>query len=173
MSGFNQALPFVLDMEGGYANHPSDPGGATNHGITQKTYNDWRVSRGLGFADVKQITRDEVEAIYYHRYWIDGRCDALPWPISLAHFDACVNHGIRSATKMLQAVVHVTQDGIIGPITAKAVAEENPETVLNELLWERLRYYYRICQNRPASKVFLLGWVRRLIHLRVRTRPAA
>lgn len=168
MSGFFQALPFVLDMEGGYVNNPNDPGGATNQGITQGTYDAWRKSKGLPHATVRHITTEEVQAIYHERYWVDGHCDALPWPLSMAHFDACVNHGIRNATRILQRALAVTDDGIIGPITEAAIDEASPEKLMNSMTWERLRFYYRICQRRTASRVFLLGWIRRLIHLRDR-----
>jgi len=168
MSDFLQALPFVLEMEGGFANHPSDPGGTTNFGVTQKTYNQWRVAKGLKWADVRNITQEEVQTIYHERYWVDGHCDALPWPVSLAHFDACVNHGIRNATKLLQKALGVTPDGVIGPVTEATIHRADPRKLLEEMGWVRLKFYYDICQNRSASKVFLMGWVRRLLHLRKR-----
>jgi lysozyme family protein len=168
MSGFLQALPFVLEMEGGYANHPSDPGGATNFGITQLTYNQWRVAKGLKWANVRHITEEEVQAIYHERYWTDGHCDSLPWPVSLAHFDACVNHGIGNATKLLQKALGVTPDGVIGPVTEAAIHRADPDRLLNDMGWTRLRFYFDICQRRPASKVFLMGWVLRLLKLRKR-----
>jgi len=164
MSGFLQALPVILEYEGGYSNHPSDPGGATNFGITQATYDSW-----LGFhKDVREITTAEVEAIYHRNYWVAGKCDALPWPASLAHFDAAVNHGVTQAARVLQKAVSVAVDGQIGPITLAAIDHMDVKQLVNGMLWKRLDLYYRIVQGRPASNVFLLGWVRRLLKLKER-----
>jgi lysozyme family protein len=162
MAGFLQALPFVLEMEGGYCNHPDDPGGATNYGITQATYDAW-----LGHhKDVRDITSDEVSAIYHKNYWLRGKCDALLWPANLTHFDACVNHGTDAAARVLQKAVGVAVDGIIGPATLDAASIT--DDLVGKMLWKRLDLYYRICQAKPTSKVFLLGWVRRLLKLRER-----
>lgn len=166
MSGFNQALPFVLRMEGGYVDDPDDRGGATNYGVTQATYDAWNDSRGHPRRPVKQITKTEVDAIYHSRYWVDGKCDALPWPLSAAHFDACVNHGIGNAAKMLQQAVGATVDGEIGPKTLAAAARAwtKSDDVLEDLLWTRLDFYYRISKGTQVK--FLRGWLRRVIHLR-------
>lgn len=65
---FPRALALVLAQEGGYADHPYDPGGATNFGITIATLRDWR-GRPVSKADVRALGRDEVAAIYRARYW--------------------------------------------------------------------------------------------------------
>jgi lysozyme family protein len=168
MSGFHQALPFVLAQEGGYSDHPDDPGGATNKGITQAVYDEWLDSQAVPRRPVRYIAEAEVEAIYHRRYWLAGRCDSLPWPASLAHFDACVNHGIRNATKLLQRALGVEADGVVGPVTEGAIVTADWGKVLPALLWTRTRFYCDICQARPASRVFLLGWIRRVLALRDR-----
>jgi lysozyme family protein len=165
VSSFDRALPFVLRMEGGYSNHPSDPGGATNKGITQKTYDEWTEGRGGGTRSVREITDAEVYAIYKTRYWDAARCDALPWPLALCHFDAAVNHGVRNAIKLLQRALGVDDDGIFGPKTQAALNAADPDALFGQWYAARLKFYYDICQGRPASRVFLLGWVRRLVHL--------
>ena len=68
-AAFQASLPFILRWEGGYVNHPADPGGATNKGVTQRVYDDWRVRRGMPARDVRQITDGEVHAIYEAGYW--------------------------------------------------------------------------------------------------------
>ncbi len=166
MSGFNQALPVILKHEGGYVNDPDDPGGATNKGIIQKTYDAWRRSKGLRQKAVRGISDNEVESIYHERYWVVGKCDALPWPASLAHFDACVNHGPKNAAKLLQRAAGVTDDGAIGPLTLAAVAAMNRRPLVNGMLWARLAFYEAIARRRPASRKFLLAWLSRVNHLR-------
>lgn len=106
MSAFDQALSFVLAMEGGYVNHPKDPGGATNMGITQATYDAWRKSRKLPPQDVRLLTREEAAAIYRANYWdrIGGDALAQKDPaLALVAFDAAVQHGVQLATQMLKA----------------------------------------------------------------------
>lgn len=168
MSGFVQALPIVLRMEGGYVDDPDDRGGATNFGITQKTYDSWLKSNALASRPVKLVTREEVEAIYFVRYWISGKCDALPWPLSAAHFDACVNHGLYRAAKQLQEALGVKVDGQIGPKTLAAVAGCDMHRLLEDLRWVRLDFYYLIAKGKQVK--FLRGWLRRMIHLREATR---
>ncbi len=164
MSGFARALPFVLRMEGGFVNDPHDPGGATNRGVTQSTYDAWRRSKGEPVRPVKEITSDEVEAIYHERYWLAAKCDALPWPVSLAVFDAAVNHGVGRAVRLLQDAAGVPVDGMIGPKTLGAIAALPPRELLERMFWGRVEFYVTISEG-PKAK-FLRGWVRRVLHLR-------
>lgn len=93
MAGFSEALPVILRFEGGFLHNGDDPRSATNKGITQKTYNAWRRSKGLAPKAARVISDEDVEVIYHDAYWMKGNCDQLPWPASLAHFDACVSTG--------------------------------------------------------------------------------
>ncbi len=138
-------------------------------GVTQKVYDAWRTKAGKRHQPVKVISDDEVEAIYHRDYWVAGKCDALPWPASMAHFDACVNHGIRNASKLLQRAADVQDDGKIGPITLKAVGAMDPATLVNGMLWKRLAFYEAIVLHRPKSKVFLLAWLSRVNDLHRKT----
>lgn len=164
MSGFFQALPFVLEMEGGYVNDPDDRGGATNKGITQVRYDAWRQGVGLEPRPVRSIQDDEVTSIYHSMYWVVGKCDALPWPASLVHFDACVNHGPHRAAVILQDAVDVIADGKIGPKTLAAVEAMDVRVLCYRMLLQRVEFYYDISTGRQVK--FLRGWLRRVIHLR-------
>jgi lysozyme family protein len=170
MSGFYQALPVTLRFEGGFANHPADPGGATMKGVTQGTYDAFRHELGQPSAPVREITDAEVELIYHTRYWTPAKCDALPWPASLCHFDASVNHGLTGAAKLLQRAAGVPDDGKIGPNTLAAIGAMPVPLLVARMLFERLDYYERICLGRPASRVFLLAWLSRVNALRDRCR---
>lgn len=99
METFRLALDFTLAHEGGFSDHPSDPGGATNLGITQAVYDDWRISRGLTTRSVRAIERAEAEAIYLHRYWIPSGAAELPAPVAVVVFDAAVNSGVSRSLR--------------------------------------------------------------------------
>lgn len=99
---FDAALAFVLRAEGGYSDHPADPGGATNRGITQATYDAWRRAKKLPPRPVREITGEEVKAIYRERYWNPIRGDDLPPALALAAFDTAVNMGVAAAREGLK-----------------------------------------------------------------------
>jgi lysozyme family protein len=106
MSAFDQALNFVLAMGGGYVKHPKDPGGTTNMGITQATYDAWRKGKKLPPQDVHLLTREEAAAIYRANYWDRIGGDELAQkdpPLALVAFDAAVQHGVQLAAQMLKA----------------------------------------------------------------------
>lgn len=165
MSGFLTALPFTLRMEGGYVDNRDDRGGPTNYGITQETFDRWNRARGRSVREVASITTTEAQDIYHAWYWVEGKCDALPWPVSVAHFDACVNHGTRRAARMLQEALGVKTDGKIGPKTLAAAEAAIPREILQDMLWVRLDFYFEISKQ-PSQLQFLRGWLRRTIHLR-------
>ncbi len=98
---FERALAFVLKWEGGYSDHPSDPGGATNMGVTQAVYDAWRLSKGQAKQDVRLITREEAAAIYKERYWDPLGVSNYNPALALIAFDAAVNHGLSAAKKWL------------------------------------------------------------------------
>lgn len=162
MTDFARSLPVILKAEGGYVHDPDDRGGATNKGVTQKTYDSWRKSELLPVRPVKEIQDVEVETIYRQDYWFAGRCDALAWPVSLVHFDACVNHGVGRASKMLQDAAGVAVDGKVGPKTIAAV-NADPAGVVKRYLEERERFYRLIGIGNQGK--FLKGWLARLGHL--------
>lgn len=165
---FEVALPVILRAEGGFVDHPDDPGGATNRGITQSTYTNWLRTVGRESRSVKDITDEEVIDIYRSQYWEEAHCDDVPWPVSLAHFDAAVNHGVRQAIRFLQGVTGANVDGIWGPETQGAVARMDPDELLREALWARLKFYASITVRRPQFRTFLAGWLLRVIKLRQR-----
>jgi lysozyme family protein len=163
---FQRALAFVLKAEGGYTNHPSDRGGPTNKGILQREYEQYRRAEGLPLADVRDILNAEVADIYLHDYWLAGRCDRMPWPVSLAHFDACVNTGVAQAAKFLQRTVGTRDDGVIGPLTLGALASaperESPGALAARLARQRIPFYRALAKRDPEQRVFLQGWLNRV-----------
>jgi lysozyme family protein len=163
---FQRALAFVLKAEGGYTNHPSDRGGPTNKGILQREYDQYRRDNGLPSADVRDILNTEVTDIYLHDYWLAGRCDRMPWPVSLAHFDACVNTGLAQAAKFLQRTVGTRDDSLIGPLTLGALTatleRESPSVLAARLARQRVAFYRQLAKRDPEQRVFLQGWLNRV-----------
>ncbi|GAA6176951.1 glycoside hydrolase family 108 protein [Sulfitobacter pacificus] len=142
---FEESLKAVLVHEGGYVNHPKDPGGATNKGITHRTYAAWQHKHGLPTDNVRNITDEQVAAIYKKQYWDTIRGDDLPHGIDYAVFDFAVNSGPARAAKFLQRIVGVSADGIIGLQTLRAAESTGSDK----------RVVIMLCQNR-------LAWLKRL-----------
>jgi lysozyme family protein len=160
-SNYDDALRRLLAHEGGYSNHPSDPGGPTKFGITLAVYRQ-AVKPRATVADVKAMTVDEAKAIYRFRYWDAQRCDELPSGVDYAVFDYGVNSGIGRSVKALQRIAGVADDGALGPITLAAVRKAEPRTLVNAICDERLRFL----QSVKTWNVFGKGWGRRVSEVR-------
>ncbi|MCK9441794.1 MAG: hypothetical protein M0Q13_10280 [Methanothrix sp.] len=160
------ALPLVLKYEGGYVNDPDDKGGATNKGVTQKVYDLYRKSNKLELQSVRYIINKEIEDIYYNEYWVAGKCNDLPNKVAIAHFDTCVNSGIKRGSKILQKAAGVIDDGIIGNQTLIAVKRYAETVLMNRYLDERIRFLNRIVESNPTQNKFLRGWLNRVENLR-------
>lgn len=156
-----QALAFTLKQEGGYSNNSLDPGGATNHGITQGTYNAYRESLKYAPQDVQLITDAEVEAIYSEMYYTPAHCADMPAALGVCVFDTAVNMGVNSAIKMLQRAAGLDDDGVYGPQTAAEVTHQGNELVI-PFLDERRARYRAIVAAKPAQEVFAKGWNNRV-----------
>lgn len=158
-NSFEEALALVLRHEGGFVNHPDDPGGATNKGVTQATYDAWRKRQKLPPRSVRSITAAEVNAIYRRDYWDKVKADDLPAGVDYAVFDFAVNSGPSRAIKFLQRVLGVTDDGKIGPITMAALSDFPPGYVIAELCDARLAWLKRL----KTWPTFGKGWTRRVV----------
>lgn len=156
---FDYALKCVLEHEGGYVDHPNDPGGATNYGITIHTLRAWRHNPNLTSIDVRDMLQEEAESIYRENYWDAVQADDLPSGLDLAVFDAAVNKGPKRAARLLQQALGVAADGIIGPITLSHANRSSLSNTLQEFMARRMNHYGRLGHFRT----FGLGWSRRLI----------
>lgn len=158
---FRRALAHVLEHEGGYVDHPVDPGGATNLGITRRTFARWRgVSPWwkLPKSEVRTLTRREAGQIYKAGYWNAVRGDALPAGVDYAVFDYAVNSGVARAARDLQRVTGARADGVVGPMTLKAVSRHHPKTVIRRLLQKRMSFLRRL----RTWGAFGRGWTNRI-----------
>lgn len=153
---FEQALEIVLKHEGGYVNHPSDPGGETNFGITQ------RVARMNGYTgDMRAIPMSVVRDIYRKDFWSAVRADELPEPLRLPVFDAAVNSGPPRAIRWLQTSVGATADGAFGPRTMAAVKAHDARQVALRLCAARLDFLAGLSHFNSFGR----GWVRRVVDI--------
>jgi lysozyme family protein len=138
---FQACLDVVLRFEGGKVNNPKDPGGKTNQGITQATYDNFRLVRGLPKKDVYEMTAAERNAVYRDNYWDVLRCDLLPDGLDLAVFDFAVHSGPGRASLALEKV-----RGSPVIVATKAVFK------IRRSFLERLRTW----------SLFKRGWLRRI-----------
>lgn len=156
---FPKSLKLVLKHEGGYVNHPRDPGGATNKGVIQKTYDGWRAKWGLKRQSVKLITDDEIAAIYKQEYWDAVKGDGLPDGVDFAVFDFAVNSGPARSIRFLQTVTGVVIDGKMGGDTLAAANRTPPQTIIRSLCQKRMTFL----RNLPHWDTFGKGWTRRVV----------
>lgn len=160
-SNFDRVLLLVLAHEGGYVDHPSDPGGATNMGITIGTLSSW-LGRQATKAEVRALTKEQAGRIYRSRYWNKVNGDALPAGLDYAVFDFAVNSGPDRATRMLQTIVGVPVDGVIGPITLGAIERIGATAVIGDLCSQRMAFLQRL----STWPTFGRGWKKRVDDVR-------
>jgi len=153
---FEQSLALILAVEGGYADHPRDPGGATNHGITRGTLAAWR-GRPVSKADVRALGSIETGEIYRARYWDAVRADELPAGLDLALFDLAVHSGPGRAARLLCRALDMPETGRVTTGVIEA-ARAGPAEPLARLMQERRRFLGSL----STWAVFGRGWSRRL-----------
>jgi lysozyme family protein len=156
-SNFPRCLAETLSHEGGFVDHPKDPGGATNMGITFATLRKWR-KRAITKADVKALTVEDVRPIYKAWYWAPVKGDDLPAGLDLALFDFAVNSGETRAIIALQRILGVADDGKLGPATMSAVYSRDTRDLVLSLCAERLRFL----KGLKTWATFGKGWTRRV-----------
>lgn len=153
---FDQAFTQLLGHEGGFVDHPDDPGGATRWGVTE------RVARANGYTgSMRDFPEAAAKHIYRKSYWDAVRADELPEAIRYAVFDAAVNSGPRQSIQWLQRSVGATPDGQLGPQTMAAVLKANPMVIKGRVLGQRLEFMASL-STWPA---FGRGWARRIASL--------
>lgn len=154
---FAVALAEVLKHEGGYVDHPKDPGGATNRGVTLATLSAW-LGRQATKAEVKALTVEAVTPIYRKNYWDAVRGDELPPGVALMVFDLAVNSGPARAARFLQDAVGAPVDGKVGPATVAKANAADPAQTIEKLRALRERFY----RGLGTFPTFGKGWLKRL-----------
>ena len=156
-SNWRNCFHLMLKSEGGYADLKGDPGGKTNLGVTQATWENW-VGRLSNEKEMRNLTPAMVEPLYKKKYWDACKCDDLPNGIDYLVFDFAVNAGVGRSAKTLQKVVDVNPDGAIGAITLSAVSKNKPKDIINKFSDEKVSFY----KSLPTFPLFGNGWLNRV-----------
>ena len=149
---FDECLKMLLHHEGGYVNHPKDPGGETNLGVTKRVYEKWG-----GTKDMKDLTVEDVAPIYKKNYWDRCKCDDLESGVDWVVFDWAVNSGTGRSAKAIQNICGASQDGAIGPKTLALIGKQNTQYVEEEFGKIRQDFY----ESLKTFDTFGKGWTRR------------
>lgn len=156
MARFDLAIGGLLRREGGLVNHPDDPGGLTNFGISKRAY------PGI---DIAALTPDSAAAIYYSDYWMPLRCDEInAQQVASGLFDAAVNMGKTTAVKLLQRIISTEPDGVMGDKTLAAVNAREAGWLTMKYGLARIERYASLAENQKL-RGFFLGWVRRTLEV--------
>lgn len=141
---FQKAIKHLFYLEGGYSNNKYDKGGATNYGITQKTYNAYLKKQNLQNKTVKNITKEEAISIYYQEYWLPSGANKITdFKLAYLLFDSCVNHGLTCGKSLYK--------------------KSNGD--FQKFIDLRREKYSSIAKNNPTQKIFLKGWLNRLAYI--------
>lgn len=149
MSAFDRAFNLTIDHEGGYSHDPRDPGGETKFGISKRSY---------PRENIATLTIERAKSIYRADYWNAIKGDDLPEALAVLLFDGAVNHGVKTAIRMMQRAVGAKDDGVIGPLTIEAAELMDPARFAARFLGERLRLMADL-SNWPYHG---RGWARRI-----------
>jgi lysozyme family protein len=146
---FDEAFALLIGHEGGYVNHPSDPGGETRFGISKRAY---------PTLDIRALSLDQAKAIYRRDYWTAAGCDRIQGPVRFDLFDMAVNSGVTQAIQTLQRAIGVADDGLTGPATLLALSRCNDSAVQARFNGARLE----MMTNLATWPTFGRGWAKRI-----------
>lgn len=148
-ANFDRCMTEVFKHEGGYVNHPSDPGGETNMGISKRSYPK---------EDIRGMTRERASQIYRRDFWAKIKGDDLPAGLDMVAFDAAVNSGPSRGAKWLQQALGVPADGKIGPVTINAARQQYAPAAIQRAIGFRMAFL----KGLPTWSKFGKGWAKRL-----------
>jgi lysozyme family protein len=154
---FDAALESVLQHEGGFVNHPKDPGGMTNLGVTKRVWENW-IRREVDEDEMRALTPELIGPMYKQMYWDKIKGDDLPAGLDYVVFDAAVNSGPSRAAKWLQSAAGSVPDGIVGPATLRAVVGHSVVDLVATYQATRMAFL----KNLATWDTFGKGWDRRV-----------
>lgn len=169
MKEFNDYFKVILEHEGGFVNHPNDPGGKTNYGISLLFLKGLVLDEGdidhdgdIDGDDIKALTIEDSRKLYQKFFWDPLHLDGIVnEELKLHIFDHGVNAGTRTAVKLLQRILGVTDDGSLGNATTSATNTYTKD-IIEEYKKAREKYYLDIIAKNPRLIVFKNGWLNRI-----------
>jgi lysozyme family protein len=172
---FEKFIRIILEHEGRFSVDPDDPGGATNYGVSLRflkndlgMLGDFDHDGDLDEQDIIVMTQEQAEDIYYEYFYLPLYIESLEnEALALQLFDFGVNAGKSRAVKILQRVLKVPDDGIIGPITIAAANDSECGRCGECYRDARLEYYDQLCVDNPAFAKYRRGWFNRVLNCKV------
>lgn len=149
---FERAIVYLMTVEGGYSNHPKDPGGETKYGISKKAFPK---------LNIKKVTKAQAKRLYETHYWRPCFHPAMSYRIAVITFDGCVHLGVGEGIKQLQKALGVPADGVIGKSTVRSITRLDPQELALRMLSLRNESYRKL----PQYKTFRRAWLSRLFQL--------
>jgi lysozyme family protein len=176
MRHFDDYFEVILEHEGGFVNHPSDPGGATNYGVSYRflkgiNLEDADIDRDgdLDIDDILALTVEDSKAIYKKYFWDPLHLEGIENEMLRLHiFDHGVNAGLKTAVKLLQRILQLDDDGYIGNMTTEATNSYNGD-IIEEYMNARKGYYLNIIEMNPKLATFKRGWFNRVENTNFKT----
>lgn len=159
IGNFKECLDLVLKSEGGFVNHPSDPGGMTNLGVTKRVWQEY-TGHEADEKEMRSLTPEKVAPLYEQKYWRPCYGEVLPRGLDFVVFSMGVNAGPGRSVKLLQQSLGCVPDGIIGPRTRELISSSNTATLIAKFS-ETRREYYRALKT---FSTFGKGWLNRVDH---------
>jgi len=163
MANFEKAIPTILKWEGGFVDHPADPGGATNRGIIFSLFKQYAKMLGLlpDITGLKALTEDQAKKIYKIHFWDKMLGNQFKSQnVAEITFDAFVNCG-NNGIKITQRAAGVEADGIIGKNSIGVINGADPKLLYLNIKDGRIAYYKNLAERKPSLQVFLKGWLNR------------
>jgi lysozyme family protein len=161
-SNFELSLQKVIAHEGNYVNHPADPGGMTNLGVTKRVWEEW-VGHPVDEKEMRALTAAKVAPLYKRKYWDAIHGDQLPSGLDYCLFDTAINSGVGRASKFIQEMVGVAADGAIGNNTLLAISQfKDVKMLVDEYCDKRLDFLQKL----KTWPVFGKGWGGRVADVR-------
>ena len=162
LSNWDKAFKQIIKSEGGFVNHPSDPGGITNLGCTKKVWEEW-IGHPVSEQDMRDLTPEKVAPLYKNKYWDKVKGDGMPSGLDYLLFDMAINAGPGRSVKLLQGALGLIEDGAIGPNTLKAINNANPEELIEKFSQAKESFY----KSLPTFATFGRGWLNRVAEVKV------
>ena len=156
-NNFKECLDLVLKSEGGFVNHPSDPGGMTNLGVTKRVWEEY-TGHDADEKTMRGLTPEKVAPLYEQKYWRPCYCEVLPRGLDFVVFSMGVNAGPGRSVKLLQSAIGCVPDGVIGPKTRELISSSNGPDIIVKFS-EARRHYYESLKTFP---IFGKGWLARV-----------